>query len=392
MKFLEKLVFVFIFSITLLPIKALAHGEASEPQTGVMINTNVLIGTIALFVLFFGLYTIIKKKVKALSNVKKQEDRIKRQQLSKTLTVCKWAWIVSLIGILITGSITLLDNGTSGQKEVYLEHIHGLGYSTDGKRILIPAHDGLRAYSEGHWETPEGEKHDYMGFSPVDDGFYSSGHPASGSDKKNPFGIVKSADEGKTLQFLDLYGEVDFHNMAVGYKSHTIYVMNPQPNPRMDSVGLYYSKDQAKTWTKSQMNGISEEPTALSVHPTKEAVVAIGTQSGVYLSKDYGKNFEKVLSDGQATALYFNSQGILFVGGYNQGANLKKFDMDAKKTDEVKLPVLKEDAVAYLAENAIDEKKLAFATFNKDVYVSNDKGLHWTKIADQGKGISEENH
>lgn len=112
----------------------------------------------------------------------------------------------------------------------------------------------------GHWETPESEKHDNMGFPTVDDGFYSSGHPAPGSDKKNPFGIVKSTDEGKTLQFLDLYGQVDFHNMAV---------------------------EKSDEWNKRRAHCFSR-----------------ASKSGVYLSKDFGQNFEKIIANGQATSLY----------------------------------------------------------------------------------------
>jgi len=278
-------------------------------------------------------------------------------------------------------------------KGTYLEHIHGLGYSTDGKQMIIPAHDGLKTYSEGHWGSAEGEKHDYMGFSSVDDGFYSSGHPASGSDKKNPFGIVKSTDEGKTFETLDLYEEIDFHMMGVGYKSHAIYVINPQPNSRMDYTGLYYSTDETKKWTKSAMKGISEEPTALAVHPSNETVLAIGTQSGVYLSKDYGQNFEKVFSKGQATSLYFKTNGTLFVGGYDKQAYLVELNVENNLSEEINIPDIKEeDAIAYISGNPVNGKEMAFATFKKDVYVSYDKATQWIKVADQGKGIDEKNH
>lgn len=259
--------------------------------------------------------------------------------------------------------------------------------------MIIPAHDGLKTYSEGHWGSAEGEKHDYMGFSAVDDGFYSSGHPAPGSDKKNPFGIVKSTDEGKTFETLDLYGEIDFHLMSVEYRSHAIYVINPQLNSRMDSTGLYYSTDEAKTWTKSAMKGISEEPTTIAVHPSNGAMLAIGTQSGVFLSKDNGQTFEKMVSKGQATSLFFNANGTLFVGGYDKQAYLLKLNIENKQSDEINLPDISEDdAIAYIAENPINAKEMAIATFKKDVYVSHDNASQWIKVADQGKGIDEKNH
>jgi hypothetical protein len=63
-------------------------------------------------------------------------------------------------------------------------HIHGLGYSSDGKRLFIPVHNGLKVHADGKWSDAPGEKHDYMGFSIADNGFYSSGHPAVGSCSK----------------------------------------------------------------------------------------------------------------------------------------------------------------------------------------------------------------
>lgn len=355
-----------------------------------MINTYIFSTAVILFVLLFVIYASTKNKVKNLNNVKGKEEREKRKQLSKALRIIKWGWIVSIGPVLISGSIFFLGNGSNGQSAVSMEHIHGLGYSNDGKRILVPAHNGIKTYSDGSWGISEGEKHDYMGFSTVDDGFYSSGHPAPGSDKKNPFGIVKSTDEGKTLQTLDLYGQIDFHTMAAGFKSHAIYVINPEPNPRMSSAGLYYSKDETKTWTKSEMKGINEEVTALAVHPTAEDVIAIGTQNGVYLSKDFGQNFAKVLTNGQVTSLFFNAKGALFIGGYQQEPYLLKMDIGTKKSQEVRLPSMKQDAVAYFAQNPMDENKMAFASFSNNVYYSNDQGVNWTIIAEQGKVISNQ--
>lgn len=370
----------------MLPLQAFAHGEAAEAQTNGTVSMSLFIGVSLLFILFFGLYLLMKSKAKNLHNAKKQEDRQKRLQFSKAQRLYRWGWIASLVGALITGSTYLLS---SGQTEIVMDDIHGLSYSKDGKSILVPAHDGIPFYADGHWAMLEGERNDYMGFSAVDDGFYSSGHPPQGSDKKNPLGIVKSTDEGKTLQFLDLYGQADFHVMAAGFQSHAIYVINMQPNSRMDAPGLYVTTDEAKTWKKGEMKGITEEPLVLAAHPTNEAIVAIGTATGVYLSKDYGNSFEKIMSNGQATSLSFNNQGVLFIGGYTQSAYLQKYDIDTKKTEDIKIPVLQEDAVAFLAQNPLDENSLVFATYKKDVYLSTTKGAQWTQIAQAGKGISQ---
>src|SRR3546814_19465798 len=45
-------------------------------------------------------------------------------------------------------------------------------------------------------------EHDYMGFATTREAFYSSGHPAAGSNLINPFGLIKSTDAGKTWRQL----------------------------------------------------------------------------------------------------------------------------------------------------------------------------------------------
>lgn len=289
--------------------------------------------------------------------------------------------IPSLFLLLV---ITACDNN-----QINLEHIHGLGYTSDGKQILIPAHNGLVSYSEGQWKNINAPKHDYMGFQTVDNGFYSSGHPAPGSGLKNPMGIVKSTDFGKTLSKLGLEGENDFHGMAVGYKSHAIYVINEQPNSKMDSSGLFYSTDDAKTWNKSISVGLNEEPTAIAVHPTNEKMVVIGTKTGLLASDDFGNHFEKIIPDLYITALYFNEKGDLYVAGANS-SSLIKINVNTKEKKELNIPTLdNDDAVSYIAQSPTNEKEIVIATFKKNVYLSSDSGEKWTEIADQGKGISQ---
>jgi hypothetical protein len=323
-----------------------------------------------------------------LKNVKRQEDRERRKRLSKKLGYIKWGLGISFVVFAITGAMVLF--GSNNHSNTNLEHTHGMGFSSDGKRLLIADHDGLRAYEQGRWVIPEGAKHDYMGFSPVNDGFYSSGHPDPGSSLNNPFGIVKSTDEGKALKSLALDGETDFHNMAVGFASHAIYVLNPQPNSKMDSEGLYYSTDEGSTWTKSEMSGVQEEPIVMAAHPSEPSIVAVGTPAAVYLSKDFGNQFEKIVSDGQITSLYFNQQGELFVGGYQNKAFLQKVDLANNQSEKLTIPVPTDDAVAYLAQNPVHENQLALATFKNSVFVSDDKGSNWIMVADKGKTISAE--
>ncbi|HEY0826886.1 MAG TPA: glycosyl hydrolase [Bacilli bacterium] len=269
--------------------------------------------------------------------------------------------------------------------EITLMHIHGLGYSVHGERILVPSHMGLTVYANGKWMAPTGELHDFMGFATVDDRFYSSGHPPEGSTLENPLGLVVSDDEGKTLTFLDLYGEADFHGLTAGYKTHAIYVISPAVNSRMESKGLFYTLNEAKTWAKSEMNGITIAPSALAAHPTNEAVVAVGNQLGAFLSHDYGNHFAAFVEDMQTTALFYQYNGELLVGGVRNGdAVLFRYHVESRQKDEIKIPVLEQDAIQYISQNPMKTDELVFATFAKDVYLSEDKGQSWEKIADQG--------
>src|SRR5574341_1481419 len=95
---------------------------------------------------------------------------------------------------------------------VTLMHIHGLAYSADGRQLLVPSHDGLAVFAEERSRKAPGPAHDYMGFSATRDALYSSGHPAPGSGLRNPFGLIKSRDGGKTWQTLGLQGESDFRS------------------------------------------------------------------------------------------------------------------------------------------------------------------------------------
>src|SRR5258708_30284690 len=84
--------------------------------------------------------------------------------------------------------------------QVTLIHVHGLAYSQDGKRLIIPSHHGLAVYESGKWSKASGPQHDYMGFSATRKSRYSSRHPVPRSGLVNPFGLLRSRDSGKTWE------------------------------------------------------------------------------------------------------------------------------------------------------------------------------------------------
>lgn len=113
------------------------------------------------------------------------------------------------------------------------EHLHGLGYINGGPEIVISTHDGLYEYGKSGWKEATSEKHDYMGFQAIREGFFSSGHPEPGSAYKNPLGLIKNMDRGASFEKLAFYGEIDFHYLTAGYDSNAIYVFNEMPTNEM---------------------------------------------------------------------------------------------------------------------------------------------------------------
>ncbi|GGG24365.1 F510_1955 family glycosylhydrolase [Paenibacillus abyssi] len=295
---------------------------------------------------------------------------------------------VSIITAACSSNSAKEHAGHTSNSSVFM-HVHGLGYSGDGERLFVPVHHGLSVYEGGAWNEVPGEKHDYMGFAPIDKGFYSSGHPAPGSDYKDPLGIVKSTDEGVSLEILSLEGEVDFHGLAASFRDHTIYVLNPGPNSIMEEGGLYYSLDETKTWTRSNMEGVTDPITAFAVHPTDGSIIALGTTTGAYLSNDYGQSFTKVSMDESVTALAISDDGDLLIGTEEADAPLVELYVESGQIIEIDIPLDSEDAIYYMAINPVNPSEITVATANKNIYLTPDNGTTWKQIADNGEMINE---
>jgi len=288
--------------------------------------------------------------------------------------------IFALLAAWIVAGSALGQGGTT------LTHVHGLAYSPDGKRLMVPSHHGLAVYENGKWAKASGPQHDYMGFSGTGKSLYSSGHPAPGSGHVNPFGVIRSRDGGKTWEKLGLEGETDFHLLAASWNTNAIYVWNPARNSRMKSPGLHYTLDDGATWKRAAARGLAGDPRALAVHPDEIKTVAVATSEGVYLSRDAGERFVKTAANGQGLSVFFDLQGKqLWYGVFDGGATLARLPLGPAQPVQVRLPPLKEDAVAYIAQNPARKREYAIATFQRDVYLSKDGGESWIQIAARGR-------
>ena len=289
-----------------------------------------------------------------------------------------WPGAAALLAALAAPAVA--DSG------VTLVHVHGLSYSADGKQLFIPSHVGMAIYSEGRWSKASGPEHDFMGFSATRVALYSSGHPAPGSSLRNPFGLLKSADGGKTWEHLGLTGEADFHVMAASYGAQIVYVYAPVPNSRMPQPGIYHTSDDGKTWQPSGGKGLSGRIAALAAHPSRAGVLAAATESGVYVSENHGEDFAAAATGPQATSVAFDLDGThLWFGGYRNAATLTRMALKTRKAEPIAIPAMTQDAVAYIAQNPASRRQYAIATFTRDVYLSNDAGKTWKQIAAQGE-------
>lgn len=142
-------------------------------------------------------------------------------------------------------------------------------------------------------------------------------------------------------------------------------VYNDKPNSKMSAKGLYYTKDEVKTWSKSEMYGFSGEPLTIATHPSNDKIVAIGTKAGLYLSYDNGGHFEKLLPELSIYSLAFGPNGDLFVTG-SKSESILQINVSTKDKKEIKIPTLESgDAVLYFAQSPKDPKEIVNLNFQK---------------------------
>ena len=297
--------------------------------------------------------------------------------------------LVVLSGILLAPPAAAHHESPQGHAgSITLTHVHGLAYSADGKQLVVPSHHGLAVYREGKWSKTPGPMHDYMGFAATRTRIYSSGHPAPGSPRPDPFGLIRSVDGGTNWEKLGLTGESDFHMLAASWNTNAVYVWNAEKNSRMSSPGLHFTLNEGFMWQRAAAKGLAGKPRALAVHPGDAKIVAAATSSGIYVSRNSGDSFEPRARGADGLAVFFDLNGNhLWHSTYDGKPRLVRLELKGGTAAAVALPPLRDDAVAYMVQNPANPKEYAIATFERSAYISKDAGKMWKQIADRGNGM-----
>ena len=289
------------------------------------------------------------------------------------------------VRVALVASIALAG-GADAASDIALPDVHGITYDAGGSKLYVAFHDGIVVFSAGRWSRLPESRHDYMGFTGTRKSFFSSGHPMPGSGMVNPLGLMQSVDEGKTWTQRGLQGESDFHLLAAGFDNDAVYVYNYAPNSRMKQAGIHYTLNQGFMWQRAAAAGLNGKLFALAVHPTEAGTVAASTDAGVFLSRDHGASFEPLVAGRQALGLKFDLDGkSLWYGSFDTRPGLQRIALAGSQREELELPALGRDAVAYIAQNPARPAEIAIATFERSIWLSADRGKTWKEIAARGK-------
>jgi hypothetical protein len=269
-----------------------------------------------------------------------------------------------------------------------LHHLHGLAFSAGGTGLMAAGHGGLWVYRDRQWSRREGPLHDFMGFSATGNAMYSSGHPAPGAPLRDPLGLIKSTDGGKSWRSVGSLGDAEFHVMAAGHATNALYVLNVTSNARMRREGLYFSRDDGRSWKRCAAAGVPAPIIRLAAHPTASSTLAAATPEGLYLSHDFGATFRLLGPHAPifAVSMDFDGRHVYFARASPD--RLKRAALDGTEMIVLALPERVEtDFVAYVAQSPTRPEDLAIGTRRRNIFLSDDGGATWRQIARWGSAL-----
>ena len=208
-----------------------------------------------------------------------------------------------------------------------------------------------------------------------------------------PAGIFRSRDGG--LNWSRLKADIA-PQCSIGECFVTNIVVDPDDHRTVwagvEIDGVYRSRDGGETWTHVEKGLYDPDIHAMAIAPTRPKRVYVSTAREVFSSVDQGETWEAIgiksrwpLPYARGLAVKSDNPDMLYAGcgetttGMN-GHVLRTRDYGAN-WETLKLPVQPNATIWGLATHPADANRiLAFSLFG-EVYVSDDAGESWRKIA-----------
>lgn len=268
-----------------------------------------------------------------------------------------------------SSSGSAVDNMTPVEE---ISHSHGLTVDISNPNILyIATHHGLLLLKDEKQLYRVGENEDdYMGFIPhpfKSNIFFSSGHPAAGGN----IGFQKSEDGGYSWQKISdgINGPVDFHAL-------TISSVDPDLIFGWYSGTLQRSTNGGKSWEIIQN---TQFPIVSLAADTKdENVLYAASPQGLYMSKDKGVSFERLI-DGFVSVIAINPSNSLSLVSFSEKQGLAK-SSDAGRTWERINEDFNGETPLFTSYSKQNPEVMYLLTEKNSIYKSIDSGVSWNKI------------
>jgi photosystem II stability/assembly factor-like uncharacterized protein len=295
--------------------------------------------------------------------------------------------------IVFTGTALLTAGcGTSESAEDTREtaeeimHMHDVAFDTSGSGDpYIGTHYGLLHVDldkqEMKWQSSPEERHDFMGFTVLEDGtFLSSGHPDHSSGLDDPLGVMHSDDQGKTWNAEVLYQEVDFHQIEPAPSDQSVLYGFDSYNST-----LYRSEDGGMKWdtvNDEAFEGI--DLLEIMVHPDDENLLSAASPYGTARSSDGGATWE-TMKEGTTvlSSAPYQDGHLIYSAGEEEGWF---YTEDLGETTEPYDIALPEEPVISLDING---RIFAAGGSEDSFYVSFDGGENWEVWIDKGEPVQE---
>ncbi|WP_409298460.1 WD40/YVTN/BNR-like repeat-containing protein [Peribacillus sp. SCS-26] len=281
---------------------------------------------------------------------------------------------------VLTGCQT--DKHTSSyfqsSKKASFNHIKGLGFAGEST-LFIATEKGIHKYEDSKWHAPSKNRNDYLSLAVAEDGIYTSGY--KDGSKGNPLGLVKSKNQGKSLNTAGGIEKQAYDQLAASFKTGEVYLFSRTEG------GILHTADGGKNWSKSKLKGLtSKQLGGMAADPDQAGSIGIFAKEGIFLSTDHGGSFRLFPSEAPVTALAFGEDSILYAD-LNEGRPaiylLELATMSKRQLSF--LDARPNNPILYLSVNPEDQEMIAAATYDNEIFLSRNSGQTWEQIKNSKK-------